>query len=176
MGLDTTWRIIVALGALPAMLTYYIRSRLPETPRFTLQVQPSYITHAVLHALLHLCIVLHIVLHSVSNETVPCTLPYAVRFTPCSVARFIVSFIAACMQVERNERQADNDVQQVMADEEEHEGFDPDGSSTYSGISSRSTTVQSDRISVRGFADFLRRWVDFRVRMGMWVRVCETSG
>ncbi|PON31247.1 Phosphate permease [Parasponia andersonii] len=32
---DYVWRIILLLGALPAVLTYYWRLRLPETPRYT---------------------------------------------------------------------------------------------------------------------------------------------
>ncbi|MEW5296885.1 MAG: hypothetical protein WDW36_000132 [Sanguina aurantia] len=34
--LDVTWRIVVAAGVIPAVLTWYLRTRLPETPRFTL--------------------------------------------------------------------------------------------------------------------------------------------
>ncbi|MEW5318868.1 MAG: hypothetical protein WDW38_010052 [Sanguina aurantia] len=34
--LDVTWRIVVAIGVIPAVATWYLRTRLPETPRFTL--------------------------------------------------------------------------------------------------------------------------------------------
>ena len=33
-NLDTAWRLILGMGALPAILTIYYRLRLPETPRF----------------------------------------------------------------------------------------------------------------------------------------------
>jgi PHS family inorganic phosphate transporter-like MFS transporter len=36
---DYVWRIVLAFGALPAMLTMYARMMMPETPRFTLMVQ-----------------------------------------------------------------------------------------------------------------------------------------
>eukprot|EP00878_Enallax_costatus_P034004 GHUV01037603.1.p1 GENE.GHUV01037603.1~~GHUV01037603.1.p1 ORF type:complete len:149 (+),score=52.13 GHUV01037603.1:559-1005(+) len=36
--LDHAWRICVAFGAIPAILTWYLRTRLPETPRFTVHV------------------------------------------------------------------------------------------------------------------------------------------
>jgi PHS family inorganic phosphate transporter-like MFS transporter len=36
---DYVWRIVLAFGALPAMLTMYARMSMPETPRFTLMVQ-----------------------------------------------------------------------------------------------------------------------------------------
>lgn len=36
---DFVWRIVLALGALPAALTMYSRLMMPETPRFTLSVQ-----------------------------------------------------------------------------------------------------------------------------------------
>lgn len=36
--LDITWRICVACGAVPAILTWYLRTRLPETPRYTVHV------------------------------------------------------------------------------------------------------------------------------------------
>jgi MFS transporter, PHS family, inorganic phosphate transporter len=35
-NLDLAWRVILGLGALPAVLTVYYRTRLPETPRFDL--------------------------------------------------------------------------------------------------------------------------------------------
>ncbi|MHB8351202.1 MAG: MFS transporter [Thermoplasmata archaeon] len=35
-SLALDWRIVLALGAVPALLTIYFRSRLPETPRFSL--------------------------------------------------------------------------------------------------------------------------------------------
>ncbi|HYA58423.1 MAG TPA: MFS transporter [Thermoplasmata archaeon] len=35
-NLDIAWRIILGLGALPAVLTVYYRTRIPETPRFDL--------------------------------------------------------------------------------------------------------------------------------------------
>jgi PHS family inorganic phosphate transporter-like MFS transporter len=35
---DASWRIIMGLGCLPGILTYYLRMRLPESPRFTAQV------------------------------------------------------------------------------------------------------------------------------------------
>ncbi|KAK9804692.1 hypothetical protein WJX72_000158 [[Myrmecia] bisecta] len=36
--LDYVWRIIVGLGCVPAVLTIYLRNKLPETPRFTADV------------------------------------------------------------------------------------------------------------------------------------------
>jgi MFS family permease len=39
IALNTTWRIIVAIGAIPAVLTLYLRLMLPETPRYTLHVR-----------------------------------------------------------------------------------------------------------------------------------------
>lgn len=36
--LDDAWRICVAVGAIPAIATWYLRSKLPETPRFTVHV------------------------------------------------------------------------------------------------------------------------------------------
>jgi MFS transporter, PHS family, inorganic phosphate transporter len=35
-GLDLAWRVILGLGAVPALVTIYYRLRLPETPRFSL--------------------------------------------------------------------------------------------------------------------------------------------
>ncbi len=35
-SLDISWRVILGLGAVPALLTIYYRIRLPETPRFSL--------------------------------------------------------------------------------------------------------------------------------------------
>jgi PHS family inorganic phosphate transporter-like MFS transporter len=35
-SLDLSWRIILGAGAVPAILTIYFRTRLPETPRFSL--------------------------------------------------------------------------------------------------------------------------------------------
>ncbi|MGI0072162.1 MAG: MFS transporter [Thermoplasmata archaeon] len=34
--LDLSWRLILGVGAVPALLTIYFRTRLPETPRFSL--------------------------------------------------------------------------------------------------------------------------------------------
>ena len=36
--LDYVWRIIIGLGCVPAVLTIYLRSKLPETPRFTADI------------------------------------------------------------------------------------------------------------------------------------------
>jgi PHS family inorganic phosphate transporter-like MFS transporter len=36
--LDDAWRVCVAVGAIPAIATWYLRSKLPETPRFTVHV------------------------------------------------------------------------------------------------------------------------------------------
>ena len=36
LPLATVWRVVLALGAVPALLTVYFRTRLPETPRFSL--------------------------------------------------------------------------------------------------------------------------------------------
>lgn len=36
--LDDAWRVCVAIGAIPAIATWYLRSKLPETPRFTVHV------------------------------------------------------------------------------------------------------------------------------------------
>jgi PHS family inorganic phosphate transporter-like MFS transporter len=38
-GNDTAWRILLGLGALPAAAVVYLRSRMPESPRYTAQVQ-----------------------------------------------------------------------------------------------------------------------------------------
>ena len=35
-SLDLAWRVILGAGAIPALLTIYFRTRLPETPRFSL--------------------------------------------------------------------------------------------------------------------------------------------
>ncbi len=37
-SLDIAWRIILGIGAVPALATIYFRTRMPETPRFTLKV------------------------------------------------------------------------------------------------------------------------------------------
>lgn len=37
--LDYVWRIIIGLGCVPAVLTIYLRNKLPETPRFTVDVR-----------------------------------------------------------------------------------------------------------------------------------------
>ncbi|MBX5451528.1 MFS transporter [Thermogemmatispora sp.] len=36
---DLTWRIMLALGAVPALATFYLRRQIAETPRFALMVQ-----------------------------------------------------------------------------------------------------------------------------------------
>ena len=36
---DVTWRILLALGAVPAAAVIYLRCRMPESPRFQIQVQ-----------------------------------------------------------------------------------------------------------------------------------------
>src|SRR5260370_4641826 len=36
---DLTWRIMLALGAVPALATYYLRRQIAETPRFALTMQ-----------------------------------------------------------------------------------------------------------------------------------------
>src|SRR5437763_2532232 len=36
---DLTWRIMLALGAVPALATFYLRRQIAETPRFTLTMQ-----------------------------------------------------------------------------------------------------------------------------------------
>ncbi len=38
-SLDLAWRVILGLGAVPALLTIYFRTRMPETPRFSLFVK-----------------------------------------------------------------------------------------------------------------------------------------
>lgn len=35
---DYVWRLCIGLGAVPAALTIYARAKLPETPRYTMQV------------------------------------------------------------------------------------------------------------------------------------------
>ena len=37
--LDYCWRLMIGLGAIPAAATIYLRAKLPETPRYTMQVQ-----------------------------------------------------------------------------------------------------------------------------------------
>src|SRR5207244_2398215 len=36
---DLTWRIMLALGAVPALATFYLRRQIAETPRFALAMQ-----------------------------------------------------------------------------------------------------------------------------------------
>lgn len=36
--LDNAWRVCVAIGAIPAIATWYLRTKLPETPRYTVHV------------------------------------------------------------------------------------------------------------------------------------------
>ncbi|MGE5131430.1 MAG: MFS transporter [Gemmatimonadota bacterium] len=38
-GTDITWRILLALGAVPAAAVVYLRTKMPESPRYQLQVQ-----------------------------------------------------------------------------------------------------------------------------------------
>jgi PHS family inorganic phosphate transporter-like MFS transporter len=38
-GTDLTWRILLGLGAVPAAAVVYLRTRMPESPRYQLQVQ-----------------------------------------------------------------------------------------------------------------------------------------
>jgi PHS family inorganic phosphate transporter-like MFS transporter len=38
-GLDLVWRLVLGLGAVPAIATIYFRTRVPETPRFILSVK-----------------------------------------------------------------------------------------------------------------------------------------
>ena len=38
-ALDYCWRLMIGLGAIPAAATIYLRAKLPETPRYTMQVQ-----------------------------------------------------------------------------------------------------------------------------------------
>ena len=39
--LDYVWRIIIGFGAVPCVATIYLRSTLPETPRYTTDVHPQ---------------------------------------------------------------------------------------------------------------------------------------
>jgi MFS family permease len=39
VGHDLTWRLLLAFGAVPAAAVIYLRSRMPESPRFTAQVR-----------------------------------------------------------------------------------------------------------------------------------------
>jgi hypothetical protein len=36
--LDNAWRVCVAIGAIPAIATWYLRTKLPETPRCTVHL------------------------------------------------------------------------------------------------------------------------------------------
>jgi PHS family inorganic phosphate transporter-like MFS transporter len=36
---DFVWRIVLSFGCVPALLTTYLRSKMPESPRYTLQVK-----------------------------------------------------------------------------------------------------------------------------------------
>ncbi len=36
LPLDVAWRVVLGLGAVPALMTVYFRTRMPETPRFSL--------------------------------------------------------------------------------------------------------------------------------------------
>ena len=38
-GTDITWRVLLALGAVPAAAVVYLRTKMPESPRYQLQVQ-----------------------------------------------------------------------------------------------------------------------------------------
>jgi PHS family inorganic phosphate transporter-like MFS transporter len=38
-GLDLAWRLVLGMGAIPALATIYFRTRMPETPRFSLSVK-----------------------------------------------------------------------------------------------------------------------------------------
>jgi MFS transporter, PHS family, inorganic phosphate transporter len=38
-GTDLTWRLLLGFGAIPALAVVYLRSRMPESPRFQAQVQ-----------------------------------------------------------------------------------------------------------------------------------------
>src|SRR5581483_10521964 len=38
-GNDTVWRVLLGLGALPAAAVIYLRTRMPESPRYQIQVQ-----------------------------------------------------------------------------------------------------------------------------------------
>jgi PHS family inorganic phosphate transporter-like MFS transporter len=38
-GTDTAWRVMLALGAVPAAAVVYLRTKMPESPRYQLQVQ-----------------------------------------------------------------------------------------------------------------------------------------
>lgn len=37
--LDTTWRIIIGVGAIPAVIALYYRLTIAETPRFTIDIE-----------------------------------------------------------------------------------------------------------------------------------------
>jgi MFS family permease len=39
LGGDTVWRVLLGLGALPAAAVIYLRARMPESPRYQVQVQ-----------------------------------------------------------------------------------------------------------------------------------------
>jgi len=39
MAVDICWRIIIGLGAIPGTLALYFRLTIPETPRFTMDIQ-----------------------------------------------------------------------------------------------------------------------------------------
>ncbi len=39
LGNDTVWRVLLGLGALPAAAVIYLRTRMPESPRYQVQVQ-----------------------------------------------------------------------------------------------------------------------------------------
>lgn len=36
---DTTWRILIGIGAIPACIALYYRLTIPETPRFTMDIE-----------------------------------------------------------------------------------------------------------------------------------------
>jgi len=37
--IDTTWRVLIGLGAVPGVVAIYFRMTIPESPRFTMDVK-----------------------------------------------------------------------------------------------------------------------------------------
>jgi MFS transporter, PHS family, inorganic phosphate transporter len=52
LGHDTVWRILLGLGAIPAAGVIYVRTRMPESPRYKIQVQDRAQRQIGLHAFL----------------------------------------------------------------------------------------------------------------------------
>lgn len=39
MAIDRTWRLLLGLGCIPAAIALYFRLTIPETPRYTMDIE-----------------------------------------------------------------------------------------------------------------------------------------